>query len=157
MGLGAMILSCGLVACAVGPSFERPATPRSAMTYNYQEDPTGTIAADGTEQHFSRGAEIAADWWRLFNCPKLDAVVLESIANNPSLQAAQASLRQSEDNLRAGYGIFFPRLARLPTDAPTVFVRTLRSELHDQHLQSIYALNDCHLRARRVWRRAPHR
>ena len=81
------------------------------MTYNYQEDPTGTIAADGTVQHFSRGAEIAADWWRLFNCPKLDAVVMESIANNPSLQAAQASLRQSQDNLRAGYGIFFPQIS----------------------------------------------
>ena len=63
------------------------------------------------EQHSTSagGAEIAADWWRLFNCPKLDAVVLESIANNPSLQAAQASLRQSQDNLRAGYGIFFPQ------------------------------------------------
>jgi len=36
---------------------------------------------------------------------------MQSVANNPTLQAAQASLRQSEDNLRAGYGIFFPQLS----------------------------------------------
>jgi len=81
------------------------------MTYNYQEDPTGTIKADGVSQHFDRGAEIAGDWWRLFNCPKLDGVVRETVANNPTLQAAQASLRQSQDNLRAGYGIFFPQIS----------------------------------------------
>ena len=32
----------------------------------------------------------------------------EAIANNPGLDAAQASLRASQDNLRSGYGIFFP-------------------------------------------------
>jgi len=41
----------------------------------------------------------------------LDTLVMQSFASNPSLQAAQASLRQSEDNLRAGYGIFFPQLS----------------------------------------------
>ncbi len=35
---------------------------------------------------------------------------MQSTANNPTLQAAQASLQQSEDNLRAGYGIFYPQL-----------------------------------------------
>jgi NodT family efflux transporter outer membrane factor (OMF) lipoprotein len=108
---GAIALSCGLAACAVGPNFLRPRTPKAAMTYNYQEDPTGTVKADGVSQHFDRGAEIAGDWWRLFNCPKLDRVVLETVANNPTLQAAQASLRQSQDNLRAGYGIFFPQIS----------------------------------------------
>jgi NodT family efflux transporter outer membrane factor (OMF) lipoprotein len=104
-----VVLSCCLVACAVGPDFvrpERPATPN----YTYEEEPSGTIAAEGGAQRFERGAKIAADWWRLFNCSKLDAVVIQSIANNPTLQAAQASLRQSEDNLRAGYGIFYPQL-----------------------------------------------
>ena len=42
--------------------------------------------------------------------PQLDAVVRQAIANNPTLQAAEASLRQSQDNMRAGYGLFFPQV-----------------------------------------------
>jgi len=93
----------------VGPDFVRPEGP-SGRHYTHEEEPSGTTAAEGGAQRFERGAKIAADWWRLFNCSKLDAVVLRSIANNPTLQAAQASLRQSEDNLRAGYGVFYPQL-----------------------------------------------
>lgn len=87
----------------------RPAAP-ATQHYTYGEKPAGTIAAEGGAQRFDNGAEIAADWWRLFGCPKLDAVVTQSVANNPTLQAAQAALRQSQDNLRAGYGIFYPQL-----------------------------------------------
>jgi len=36
--------------------------------------------------------------------------VEEAMANNPGLEAAEASLRQSQDNLRSGYGIFFPEI-----------------------------------------------
>jgi len=107
--LCAMLLSCGLAACAVGPDFVRPTGPATER-YTHEEEPAETIAADGRAQRFEQGARIAADWWRLFNCPKLDAVVMQSIAGNPTLQAAQASLRQSQDNLRAGYGIFYPQL-----------------------------------------------
>ena len=39
----------------------------------------------------------------------MDAVVRQAISNNPTLQAAEASLRQSQDNLRAGYGLYFPQ------------------------------------------------
>ena len=42
--------------------------------------------------------------------PPLDAVVRQAISNNPTLQAAEASLRQSQDNLRAGYGLYFPQV-----------------------------------------------
>ena len=104
-----VLLSCCLAACAVGPDFVRPEAP-ATRHYTYEEEPSGTIAAEGGTQRFERGAKIAADWWRLFNCSKLDAVIMQSVANNPTLQAAQASLRQSEDNLRAGYGIFYPQL-----------------------------------------------
>jgi len=68
------------------------------------------MLADGKAQHFDQGVKIVSDWWRLFNSPGLDAGVKEAIANNQSLQAAQASLRQSQDILRAGYGVFYPQL-----------------------------------------------
>ncbi|MGB3549982.1 MAG: efflux transporter outer membrane subunit [Candidatus Binatus sp.] len=105
-----VVLSGCLTACAVGPDFVRPTAP-VAKRYTYEQQPAGTIVAEGGAQRFENGATIAADWWRLFDCPKLDAVVMQSVANNPTLQVAQASLRQSEDNLRAGYGIFFPQLS----------------------------------------------
>jgi len=101
------ILLCCMVGCAVGPNFESPKPP-SIEGYTTGPMPTATMPADGKTQHFEQGARIVSDWWRLFNSPTLDAVVKEGIANNPSLQAAQASLRQSQDILRAGYGVFYP-------------------------------------------------
>jgi NodT family efflux transporter outer membrane factor (OMF) lipoprotein len=103
------VLARCLSACAVGPNFVRPTAP-ATESYTYEAEPTGTIVAEGGGQRFEHGAKIAADWWRLFDCPKLDAVVMQSAANNPTLQAAQAALRQSQDNLQAGYGIFYPQL-----------------------------------------------
>jgi len=52
------------------------------------------------------GKQVVADWWRLFENPKVDAFITQSMADNPTLQAAQATLRQSQDILRAGYGVF---------------------------------------------------
>lgn len=95
--------------CAVGPDFVRPHPP-SAERYTHGPVPTATVAADGVAQRFEGGAKVAADWWKLFQSPELDAVVSEAISNNATLQAAQAALRQSEDSLRAGYGVFFPQL-----------------------------------------------
>lgn len=76
--------------------------------YSSGSDPTVTASAAGTAQRFEPGAAVAADWWRLFNSAKLGAIVKEAIADNPGLEAAQASLRESQDSLRAGYGIFYP-------------------------------------------------
>ena len=95
--------------CAVGPDFVRPQPPETER-YVPGKQLQETVSADGQIQYFEQGAEIAADWWQLFKSPKLDALVKEAIANNPTLESAQASLRQSQDNLQAGYGVFFPQI-----------------------------------------------
>ncbi len=104
---GAILLS--LTACAVGPDFVRPAPPETER-YTRGATPAATATADGQEQRFDLGARIVGDWWLLFLSARLEAAVKEAIANNPGLQAAQASLRASQDSLRAGYGVFFPQL-----------------------------------------------
>ncbi len=107
-GLG--LLSGLLVpGCAVGPDFVRPQPP-AATQYTQGEEPAKTVTAKGRAQHFEYGAKIAEDWWRLFKSPQLDRVIKEAVAQNLNLQSAQARLSQSQDNLRAGYGAFFPQV-----------------------------------------------
>jgi NodT family efflux transporter outer membrane factor (OMF) lipoprotein len=72
--------------------------------------PDRTVAADGIAQTFSFGESPSAGWWKLFGSPELDALVRQAIANNPTLEAAQANLLQSRHKLRAGYGVFFPQV-----------------------------------------------
>ncbi len=105
----ALIAAAVLAACAVGPDFVRPAAPDIER---YAREPllASTVAADQQAQRFTPGAAVAADWWKLFNSYALDATVRQALANNPTLQAAEANLRQSQDNLRAGYGVFFPQI-----------------------------------------------
>jgi NodT family efflux transporter outer membrane factor (OMF) lipoprotein len=104
---GFAVIMAMLGGCAAGPDFVRP-TPPDADRYTSGVQPEATVAADGQEQHFMPGVAIAADWWRLFKSAELNAVVLQALSNNPTLQATEASLRQSQDNLRAGYGLYFP-------------------------------------------------
>ena len=103
------VLIAMLGGCAVGPDFVRPA-PSDTDCYTREPRPEATVAADGQAQHFTARAPITADWWRLFKPAQLDAVVRQAIANNPTLQAAEASLRPSQDNMRAGYGVFLQQI-----------------------------------------------
>lgn len=104
MGVAATLLS----ACAVGPDFVRPPGP-DTDAYTRGSMPDSTASADDKVQHFRTGAAVIPDWWRLFRSEPLDALVRQAIAGNPTLQASEASLRRSQDNLLAGYGVFFPQ------------------------------------------------
>jgi len=104
-----LLLSAVFSGCAVGPNFHSPAAPQVSR-YSAQSGPGTTPEAQGTAQRFVVGAEVAAQWWELFRSPALDAMVREALAGNPGLDAARANLRASEDNLRSGYGIFYPSL-----------------------------------------------
>ncbi len=101
---------CLVAGCTVGPDFVRPDAPKVSR-YTRTAVPTQTISADGQVQYFGKGAKLVANWWKLFNSSQLDVVVKEGLNNNPGVQAAQASLRQSRKNLQAGYGIFYPQAA----------------------------------------------
>jgi NodT family efflux transporter outer membrane factor (OMF) lipoprotein len=103
------VLALGLAGCAVGPNYVRPAAPKSA-TYTPDATPKATASADGEAQRFEAG-KLDADWWRLFENEKLDSLVSRSIADNPTLQSAQATLRQSQFLLKAGYGVFSPQVS----------------------------------------------
>jgi NodT family efflux transporter outer membrane factor (OMF) lipoprotein len=107
---GCLAVSIALLnGCAVGPDFVPPAPP-DADRFTREPLLAATVEADGQTQHFMPGAAMTADWWRLFKSAQLDAVVQQAITNNPTLQAAEASLRQSQDKLRAGYGVFYPQI-----------------------------------------------
>jgi NodT family efflux transporter outer membrane factor (OMF) lipoprotein len=105
-----LVIVTMLAACAVGPNFVRPSPPAEDR-YTTEPLVAATVAADNQTQRFTPGAALTADWWRLFQSAQLDAVVRQALANNPTLQAAEASLRQSQHQLRAGYGVFFPQAA----------------------------------------------
>ena len=106
-----VLLSCLVMAgCAVGPDFKRPEPP-TVTRYTQGEEPVKTVTAEGQAQRFEHGGEIAADWWHLYRSPKLDALIKEAINQSPTLQSAQARLRQSQENLKAGYGAFFPQIS----------------------------------------------
>src|ERR1700678_3649935 len=77
-----------LASCAVGPDFLHPAAPDAA---GYTKEPlaprtSSADAAHGQAQRFDVGRDISAEWWTLFRSQALNALVQQSIGNNPSLQ-----------------------------------------------------------------------
>ncbi len=103
-GIAVLLLVCG---CAVGPNFHRPDAPHVTQ-YSHGTESTETVSVEGSVQRFELGKAVTAEWWHLFQSSKLDAIITEAIANNPGLDAVQATLKASQDNLRSGYGIFDP-------------------------------------------------
>jgi NodT family efflux transporter outer membrane factor (OMF) lipoprotein len=95
-------------ACAVGPDFRRPNAPTDK---GYVPEPVKpTAVADGQSQRFTEGLPVEPNWWRMLRSPALDSIMSQALAGNQSLEAARATLRQSQDSLRAGYGVFFPQV-----------------------------------------------
>jgi NodT family efflux transporter outer membrane factor (OMF) lipoprotein len=99
-----------LSACAVGPDYKAPEAP-AAGTYTETPLAGQTESAPvqgGDAQRFEVGATISAEWWRLFGSPELDALIKTAIAGQPTLAAAQAALRQAEENVNAQYAVLYP-------------------------------------------------
>ena len=82
------VICCSVVAgCAVGPNFVRP-DPPAGKSLTAGVLPAQTMLADGTAQRFVSGQKVTANWWQLFACPELDAVVADSLARSPTLKRA---------------------------------------------------------------------
>jgi NodT family efflux transporter outer membrane factor (OMF) lipoprotein len=117
-----------LASCAVGPDFLHPAAPDAA---GYTKEPlaprtSSADAAHGQAQRFDVGRDISAEWWTLFRSQALNALVQQSIGNNPSLQTAMANLRAARQAVYAQEGKFFPLVTANfnPTNQLTSGVQT---------------------------------
>ena len=102
-----MILLAG---CAAGPDFRRPAAP-VASGYTPQPLPLKTASAEtlqGRAQVFVASRQIPRDWWSLFQSARLNALIERALKANPDIEAAQAALRQAQQNVIAQQGFFYP-------------------------------------------------
>jgi NodT family efflux transporter outer membrane factor (OMF) lipoprotein len=68
-----------------------------------------SAGAGGAAQSFAVGRDIPGDWWTLFHSRHLNDLVSRALAANPSLQAAQAALRQATENEYAQLGTLLPQ------------------------------------------------
>jgi NodT family efflux transporter outer membrane factor (OMF) lipoprotein len=96
--------------CTVGPDFRVPEAPiTSGYTYAVLPGETaGAPGIGGAPQRFISGQDVPAEWWTLFHSEPLDRLIRRAMTDNPSLAAAQAALRQAQENLIAESGARYP-------------------------------------------------
>jgi NodT family efflux transporter outer membrane factor (OMF) lipoprotein len=103
-----------LGSCAVGPNFKAPQAPHTAGFVPPGRLPAQTSAAPEAEvqaQRFIDGSDIPGQWWTLFRSAELNALIERGIANNPTLEAAQAALRQANETVAAQRGSYYPSVS----------------------------------------------
>lgn len=95
-----------LAGCAAGPDFERPAPPVSETYSSHADNALVTPAPSAVDsaQRVVPGMPVAAEWWRTFGSPRLDALIADGLQHSPTLAAAQATLRQAQELQQARAG-----------------------------------------------------
>ena len=110
--LHAALVVVALAGCSAGPDFRRPAPP-AAASYATEGLPAETAeakGAGGAPQRFLSGQEIPSQWWVLFRSEPLARLIRQALADSPTLAAAQARIREAEENRRAQGGALWPRI-----------------------------------------------
>ncbi len=108
--LGAAVLSAILAGCTVGPNFRAPPAPASTR-FTEAVLPGRTVSAavpGGEAQRLAPDRDIPGEWWELFHSPQITTLVTQALKANPDVAAAQASLRQARETMRAEQGALFP-------------------------------------------------
>lgn len=101
-----------MAGCAVGPDYHRPPAP-DVKGYTSAPLPARISPGETTDvssQQFVQGMDIPAQWWTLFHSPALNRLVEQALKANPNLAAAQAALRQAQENAAAAEGALFPSI-----------------------------------------------
>jgi NodT family efflux transporter outer membrane factor (OMF) lipoprotein len=115
-----VLAAAGLAACAVGPDFKRPAiaTPSAYRVPEESSESADGVSPSASEsaasayaQRFITGANPADEWWTVFASRDLDAVVGEAIARNHTLAAAQATVAEARELVKAEAGNRYPQLS----------------------------------------------
>jgi len=94
-----MVFGGALAGCAVGPDFERPVAP---YVHRYTTTPlpaetAWAATAFGAPQYFDADAEVSPNWWQTFGARRLDALIEQAFDASPTLESAEATLRQARE------------------------------------------------------------
>ncbi|WP_311196906.1 efflux transporter outer membrane subunit [Rugamonas apoptosis] len=105
----AVLFALAVTGCAVGPDFYAPAPPPGLRDDSYTPAamPSDTASAPvpgGASQHLVIGQDIPAQWWSVFHSPELDRLVRSALEHNPTMAAAEAALREAQENYNAERG-----------------------------------------------------
>lgn len=148
--LAAVLLGTLCSGCAVGPNYRRPALP---VPDSYTRSPSPAAIGSATISHdpqqLEPGTKIGREWWGVFASPALNALVQRAFAHNPSIDSAQAALRQAQENVAAQRGAYFPSAQigyspsrqknALGTLSPTLSSGQALYTLHTAQLSIAYA------------------
>jgi len=107
---GAALLS----SCAVGPDFKAPEAPHDARFVAAGQLPLETAATalpGGEAQRFVDGQDIPGQWWTLFQSAQLNALIERALKNSPTLESAQAALRQAKEITAVQRGSYYPSVS----------------------------------------------
>jgi NodT family efflux transporter outer membrane factor (OMF) lipoprotein len=102
-----------LAGCAVGPNFHEPPVPASAG-YAEAAKPAATALTPvpgGEAQRFIDDLDIPGQWWTLFQSPALNELIARALEHNPTLESAQAALKQANENVAAQRAAFLPSVS----------------------------------------------
>lgn len=115
----ALALSTLLAGCAAGPDFKRPAPPASETYTSHAGNAVVTVAPSAIDgsQRIVPGLAVEAEWWRSFRSPRLDTFIADALKQSPSLEAAEANLRQAQELQKARAGSTKLPQAELSTSA----------------------------------------
>lgn len=98
-------LVAALVGCASGPDYKRPESP-SVTGFTTSALPAKTAAspgAHGASQQFVTES-VPVEWWKELQSDKLTRLIDQALVASPTLAAAQATLRQAQQNYATSSG-----------------------------------------------------
>lgn len=111
----ALCLSLSLPAggCAVGPDFHRPDidTPSRVGEQPMPGRTASAGIAGGAAQTLSVGADLPGQWWTLFGSRALTTLVELAMRDSPTIEAAEAALRQAQEKTLQQTGTLFPAIS----------------------------------------------
>src|SRR2546426_79343 len=98
MRLSVVVVLPLLAACAVGPSYRRPAVPTPETTRGERGPGAAASLAD-------------SPWWAIFRDPALQALVEEALRGSHDLRAAAARVEQARNQIAIARADMFPQVS----------------------------------------------
>ena len=106
-------LLAAFAGCTVGPAFVRPdapAAPHFTDSGALTQSNTDAQHPEATQQRIVTDASPAEAWWEAFQSKPLNDLVQQALAHNPTLAAADATVAQAQELIRAESGSLWPRV-----------------------------------------------